>query len=63
MMSTNKAAEIVRRFPSLRSLYKLYKNGDSDIPIDVVLSSEIPTIPMSLSTQIAQFFKSQYPKI
>ncbi|KAI6182830.1 Crossover junction endonuclease MUS81 [Aphelenchoides bicaudatus] len=60
-MSTNKAYEIVRQFPTLRSLRNLYKNCNLNIPLEKVLNTHIPTIPSSLSTQLGQFFKSECP--
>jgi hypothetical protein len=59
-MSTNKAADVVRQFPTLRALRQLYQNSDPSIPLDIVLTTNVPSIPTSLSAQMGQFFKSQY---
>ncbi|KAI6203332.1 hypothetical protein M3Y94_00543800 [Aphelenchoides besseyi] len=59
-MSTNKARDVVLRYPSLRSLRQLYRNSVPNIPLDDVLSQSVPSIPQSISRQMGLFFKTTY---
>jgi hypothetical protein len=44
-MSTNKAGDVVRLFPTMRALHNLYKNCDPCIPLENVLNTHVPSIP------------------
>ncbi|CAD5209828.1 unnamed protein product [Bursaphelenchus xylophilus] len=55
-VSTNKAKEIVARFPSLRALRSLYSRGFSQVSHEDKLQNAMPTIPASVSRQVSLFF-------
>ncbi|KAI6241423.1 Crossover junction endonuclease MUS81 [Aphelenchoides fujianensis] len=59
-LSAMKARDVANRFPSLRSLYLLYKNAAPNVPLEEVLGQAVPSIPPAVSKQMSLFFADVY---